>query len=226
MRIALIAAALALVACNQGPQQKAPAGPPTPVAIDAPSGEYALDPTHSSIVVRANHFGLSHYTLRLTGLSGRLNFNAEDPAKSSVTASVASDSVRTEYPRQRDRDFDAELENSQWLNASEHPTLTFTSTGVELTSPNTGRMTGDLSIRGITHPATFDVTFNQAYRQHPMGMPIALLGFSAHGTIKRSDYGMNVLLPLNTGGAGVSDEVEIQIETEFTQPAAPANPTQ
>ncbi len=224
MRIALIAAALALAACTQQPQPKAPEGPPTPVAIDAPSGEYTLDPTHSSIVVRANHFGLSHYTLRLTGLSGQLNFNAEDPAKSTVTASVASNSVQTEYVGQRN--FDAELENSQWLNAGEHPTLTFTSTAVELTSPNTGVMTGDLSIRGITHPVTFDVTFNQAYRQHPMGMPIALLGFSARGTIKRSDYGMTVLLPLSSSGVGVSDEVEVQIETEFTQPAAPANPVQ
>lgn len=224
MRIALIVAALALAACNQQPQPKAPEGPPTPVAIDAPSGEYALDPTHSSIVVRANHFGLSHYTLRLTGLSGQLNFNAEDPAKSTVTANVASDSVQTEYVGQRD--FDEELENSQWLDAAQHPSLTFTSTAIELTGSNTGRMTGDLSIRGITHPATFDVTFNQGYRQHPMGFPMALLGFSARGTIKRSDYGMTVLLPLATGGAGVSDEVEIQIETEFTQPAAPANPTQ
>jgi polyisoprenoid-binding protein YceI len=224
MRLAFIAAALALTACNQQPPAKAPDGPIAPVAIDAPSGEYALDSTHSSSIVRAAHFGLSHYTLRLTGLSGRLNFDAEDPTKSSVTASVASNSVKTEYVGERD--FDGELENSQWLDASAHPALTFTSTAVELTSANTGRMTGDLSIRGVTHPVTFDVAFNQAYRQHPMGMPLALLGFSAHGTIKRSDYGMTVLLPLSNGGAGVSDEVEIQIETEFTQPAAPANPSQ
>ncbi len=224
MRIALIAAVFALAACNPQQQAEAPQGPPTPVAIDAPSGEYALDPTHSSIVVRANHFGLSHYTLRLTGLAGQLNFNAEDPAKSTVTASVASDSVKTEYVGRRD--FDEELENSQWLDAAQHPSLTFMSTAVELTSPNTGRMTGDLSIRGITRPITLDVTFNQAYRQHPMGMPLALLGFSARGTIKRSDYGMTVLLPLAAEGAGISDEVEILIETEFTQPAAPANPVQ
>lgn len=179
---------------------------------------------HSSLFVRVNHFGLAHYPLRLTELSGRLNFNAEDPTNSSVTASVASNSVQTEYMGQRD--FDEELENSDWLDALSHPTLDFRSTMIELTSPNTGRMTGDLSIRGITHPATFDVTFNQAYRQHPMGMPLALLGFSARGTIKRSDYGMTVLLPLATGGVGVSDEVDILIEAEFTQPAAPANPVQ
>lgn len=222
MRTALAAAILALAACTP-PQSKGPEGPPAPVSVDAPSGEYALDPTHSSLVVRASHFGLSHYTLRLTGLSGTLSFNAEDPTQSTVSAAVGADSVQTEYVGQRD--FDDELENSEWLDALAHPQITFQSTGVELTGANTGRMTGDLTIRGQTHAAVFDVTFNQGYRQHPMGFPMALLGFSARGTIKRSDYGMRVLLPLSAGGAGVSDQVEVIIETEFTQPAAPANPT-
>lgn len=222
MRILILTAALiALAACNP-PPEKAPEGPPTPVAIDAPSGQYTLDPTHTSVLVRARHFGLSNYTLRLANVTGSLTFDAADPTKSSVTASVAADSVQTEYVGQRD--FDDELENSEWLDAARHPTLTFTSTAIELTGANTGRMTGDLSIRGVTHPASFDVTFNQGYRQHPMGFPMALLGFSARGVIKRSDYGMRVLLPLNAGGAGVSDEVDVIIEAEFTQPVAPAPP--
>ena len=216
----IVAATFALAACTP-PADTGPAAPPQAVAVDAPTGEYALDPTHSSLVVRANHFGLSNYTLRLTGLSATLSFNAEDPAQSSVTASVAADTVQTEYAGQRD--FDDELENSEWLDAAAHPALTFTSTGIELTGSNTGRMSGDLTIRGVTHPAVFDVTFNRAYRQHPMGFPIALLGFSAHGAIKRSEYGLNVLIPAAESGLGVSDEVEI--EAEFTQPAAPANPT-
>lgn len=222
MRTILVIAALALAACTQ-PQTKAPDPPPAPVAIDAPSGEYVLDPTHTSVLARATHFGLSHYTLRLADVSGALNFNAEDPTKSTVTATVGANSVRTEYVGQRN--FDDELENSEWLDAASHPTLTFASTSIELTGPNTGSMSGDLTIRGITHPITFDVTFNKAYRQHPMGLPMALLGFSAHGVFKRSDYGMRVLLPLAAGGAGVSDEVDVSIEAEFTQPLAPANPT-
>lgn len=222
MRTIFFAAALlGLAACN-APQTKAPEGPPTPVAVDAPSGQYALDPTHTSVLVRARHFGLSNYTLRLANVSGALDFNAEDPTKSSVTASIGADSVQTEYVGQRD--FDDELENSEWLDAARHPSLEFRSTAIELTSANTGRMAGDLTIRGITHPAIFDVTFNQGYRQHPMGFPMALLGFSARGTVKRSDYGMRVLLPLNPGGAGVADEVDVIIEAEFTQPVAPAAP--
>lgn len=224
MKSWMAAAALGLVAACSQPIEKAapPPSPPQPVAIDAPSGDYALDPNHTSIVVRANHFGLSHYTVRMTEISGALNFNAANPTQSRVTATVAANSVRTEYPGARS--FDDELENSEWLDAANHPTLTFTSTSIELTSPNTGRMTGDLTIRGVTRPVTFDVTFNQGYRQHPMGLPVALLGFSAHGTFKRSDYGMRVLLPAQTGGVGVSDEVGVQIEAEFAQPAPQANP--
>lgn len=221
MRLSVLAfAAFALAACNQ-PAEQAPAGLPEPVAVEAPSGHYTLDKNHSSVVVRATHFGLSQYTLRLTGLDAALEFNAEDPTQSTVTASVAADSVRTEYPGQRS--FDDELENSDWLDAAIYPVITFRSTSVELTGPNTGRMTGDLSIRGVTHPARFDVTFNGGYRQHPMGAPMALLGFSARGEFKRSDYGMRVLLPTEGSNIGVSDAVQVMIEAEFTQPAAPAS---
>lgn len=223
MRTMILAAVAALAACAQ-PAPEAPPAPPTPAAIDAPSGEYALDPTHTSVLVRVNHFGLSNYTLRLAGVSGSLNLNTEDPTQSSVTVTVAADSVQTEYVGARD--FDDELENSEWLDAATHPNITFASTGVELTGSNTGRVTGDLTIRGVTKPVTLDVTFNRAYRQHPLGFPIALVGFSARGAIKRSDFGMNVLQPAAMGGVGVSDDVAIEIEAEFTQAAAgpaPAN---
>ncbi len=212
-----------LAACSPQPVSNGPAAPPQPSPIDAPSGEYTLDPNHTSVVIRANHFGLSNYPLRLTVMSGALNFNAEDPIQSSVSVTIAANSVQTAYPGERS--FDDELENSEWLDAANYPNLTFVSTDIELTGANTGRMTGDLTIRGVTHPATFDVTFNRAYRQHPMGRPMALLGFSASARVKRSDYGMNVLLPASSGGIGVADEVDVQIEAEFTQPAAPPNPT-
>ncbi len=220
MRLSLIAAALALTACTP-PANTEPTAP-QPVVVDAPPGEYLLDKNHASLVVRANHLGLSHNTLRLTGLDATLNFNAEDPAQSSVTASIAADSVSTEF--QGPRDFNDELENSEWLDAAAHPAITFNSTGVELTGSNTGRMTGELTVRGVTHPAVLDVTFNSAYRQHPFGRPGALLGFSARGTVKRSDYGLNVLLPSGGSGVGVADEVEIVIEAEFAHLPAPTNP--
>ncbi len=207
-------ATLALVACSQ-PATKTEA-PPAPVTVEAPSGQYSLDANHSTVTVRAQHFGLAHYTLRFNRVSGTLSFNAENPTQSSIEATVDVTSLDTPYGG--DRDFDAELQNSEWLDAAGNPTAIFRSTSVESTGPNTARVTGDLTIRGQTHPATFDVTYNSSWRQHPMGMPTSGIGFSARGTIQRSPYGLNVLQPTAGGNNGVSDEVEIVIEAEFNRP--------
>ena len=216
------AALLLLAACAPpAPSAPTPPAPPVAVTIEAPAGAYHLDKNHASLIVRANHFGLSHYTLRLTKFDATLTFDPANPTQASVAAVADAHSVQTDYPGARS--FDAELENSEWLDADAHPEVTFRSTAIVLTSPNTGRMSGDLTIRGITKPATLDVAFNHAYTQHPMGAPGAFLGFSAHGAFKRSDYGMNVLQPQPGTLAGVSDEVELIIEAEFTQAPSPAS---
>jgi polyisoprenoid-binding protein YceI len=210
----VVAAAAALAACSQ-PAQKSEE-PPAPVTVQAPSGEYALDPNHSTINVSARHFGLANYTLRFNRLSGALNFNADNPAQSTIELTVDTTSLDTAYSG--DRDFDAELQNSEWLDSGAHPTATFRSTGVEQTGPNTARVTGDLTLRGVTRPATFDVTYNSSWRQHPAGVPLSGIGFSAHGTIRRSEFGLSVLQPTSGPDSGVSDEVELRIEAEFNRP--------
>lgn len=209
------AAALALAACSQ-PAEEAPP-PAAPVTIEAPSGAYTLDQNHTTLTARALHFGLANYQLRFNRLSGTLNFNKEDPTQSTIEVTVDTTSLDT--PFQGDRDFDAELQNSEWVDSSSHPTATFRSTSVETTGPSTGRVTGDLTIRGVTHPATFDVTYNSSWTQHPMGPPVSGIGFSARGTILRSQYGMNVLqAQAGAPNSGVSDQVELVIEAEFNRP--------
>lgn len=218
----LAAAALALAACT--PPAPPPAEQPAaPAQINAPSGEYALDPYHTTVTARVLHFGLSHYVLRSNTVSGSLNFNAENPAQSSVQADVAVTSLDTPYGGPRN--FDEELQNSEWLNAAQFPNATFRSTSVEATGPNTGRVTGDLTIRGVTHPLTLDVTYNASHARHPMGPAISLIGFSARGTISRAAYGLNVLQPSAPGASdGVADQVELLIEAEFTRPVEEAAP--
>jgi len=210
------AAALTLAACSQ----PAPTPTETPVEaipVSAPSGTYTLDPHHTTVTVRAKHFGLSNYALRLNGVTGTLNFNADDPAQSTIEATVATTTLDTPYSG--DRDFDAELQNSEWLDSAQFPTATFRSTAVERTGPNTARVTGDLTIRGVTHPITLDATYNASHASHPMGFPGALIGFSATGTFQRSQYGLNVLQPSEPGASdGVANDVELIIEAEFTRP--------
>jgi len=227
--LSIAAAALALAACSQ--PAETPTAPETPIAINAPSGEYTLDPTHTIVSLRVKHFGLSNYTLRFDRVSGVLNFNAEDPALSTISADVDVASLSTPFnalpaTATGGRDFNAELINSEWLDAAQFPTATFRTTSVERSGPNTGRVTGDLTIKGVTHPATFDVTYNSSHATHPLGFPIALIGFSGAATISRSAYGVNVLPEMAPGaGDGVADSVELVIEAEFTRPAEaqPAN---
>ena len=218
---AALAAGVSLAACAPpASETEAPAVEAPPVEVAAPTGEYTLDKTHASLTVKVTHFGLSHYTLRFTDMDATLNFNAEDPAASSVTATVNIPSIETDYPGETN--FDAELQNSDWLNAAANPVATFQSTSIEMTGPATATMTGDLTINGQTHPATFDVTYNNSYAQHPFGYPVALIGFSAHGTINRSDYGVTQYVPEPGSLLGVSDDVELIIEAEFTKPVEAA----
>jgi polyisoprenoid-binding protein YceI len=220
-----LAAAAALAACSPQPDE-ASDDSLAPVTVTAPSGEYALDAHHSTITVRALRFGLARYTLRFNRMSGTLNFSADNPAQSSVAITVDTTSLDTPYAG--DRDFDAELQNSEWLDSTGHPTATFRSTSVEQTGPNTARVSGDLTIRGVARPAVFDVTYNSGWRQHPMGAAISGIGFSARGTIRRSEYGLMVLQPTTGPDSGVADEVELLIEAAFTRPIeqAPAPPAE
>lgn len=219
MRLMLAAAAaFTLAACNQ--PAETPDATETPVEINAPSGAYTLDPNHSTITVRAQHFGLAYYTLRFNKVTGALNFNAENPEQSTIEATVDVTSLDTPYTGERD--FDSELQNSSWLDSAGFPTATFRSTSVEQTGPNTARVTGDLTLRGVTLPLTLDVTYDGSHSPHPLGLQMSSIGFSARGTIQRSQFGVRELLATAGGNDGVSDQVELVIEAEFTRPVESA----
>lgn len=175
----------------------------------APSGTYVTDEHHTGLTFRVMHFGLSNYTGRLTDVEATLEWNAEDPAASSLTATIGADSVDTDY--EGDSDFDAEIEAS-FLNAGENPEIVFTSTGIEITGETTGRVTGDLSFHGTTQPVVLDVTFNGAFAEGPV-LERPQLGFSATTTIDRTLFGSDHLAP------NVGTKVEIWIQAEFVQDA-------
>lgn len=231
MRVLLTVAALAaLAACSPRPTGEAKTAPDAKAApaaaqapSDAPAGAYKLDLAHTSVNFRVSHMGFSHYTARFTKIDGTLNFDPANPATQSVAATIDARSVQTNYPEPAKLDFDAQVEN-QLLGADKFPTITFTSTKVEPTGPSTAKVTGDLTLHGVTKPVVLDVTFNGGYK--PNAMDGARVGFSAHGTFKRSDFGITFGLPAPGSNMGVFDEVEVIIETEFgagrPTPATPA----
>lgn len=215
-------AAGALAACSPTPQQSAApateaAAPATPApSIEGlPAGAYTLDKTHSTLVFRVSHLGYSNYTAQFTTFDAQLQLDPANPSAAQLSVTIDPRSLSLPNPP---AGFRNELLGAQWLNASAQPQWTFRSTSVEPTGANTARITGDFSMRGVTRPVTLDATFNGGYAGHPMD-PNARIGFSAHGTLKRSEFGLTVGIPAPGTTMGVSDDVEIIIETEWSGPA-------
>jgi len=100
--------------------------------------------------------------------------------------------------------------------------MTYRSTSIEMTSPNTAKINGELTLRGITKPVTLTATFNGGYPGMAGFDPNARIGFSARGVLKRSDFGISYGIPEPGSNIGVGDEVEVILETEFSGPPMPA----
>lgn len=181
----------------------------------AESGVYKLDKTHASVVWSVQHLGLSNYTARFEDFDIQLTLDAEDVTKSSVTATIDPRSVSTGFPGEKD--FNAEIsDDGRFFNAGEFPDVTFTSTGIERTGETTAKITGDLTMLGITRPVTLDATLVGALDSHPFGNRPAV-GFEATAVLDRTDFGMTAFAnALGDGGPSiVSPEVTVTINAEF-----------
>ncbi len=214
LRGILLAATLTLAGCaTAGPTPDAaaaaPAAPPATYAgIDAPSGTYALDGRHVSVSWGVRHLGLAKYIARFDTVSGTLALDAAQPTNSALKAEIDVNSVSTGLlDKNGARKFDAEV--AEALGAKAHPKITFTSTALTRTGPETGVMTGDLTLNGVTKPVTLTVGFYGA-TTHPMLQKKAL-GFSAKTVLKRSDFGVT------KWDMFVADDVEVNVEVEFLQ---------
>lgn len=172
----------------------------------APEGAYVLDPAHTSVNWSLSHSGLSFYTARFDDISGALDFNPANPASSQLDIRIDPLSVST-----GDAEWDDTLATSgKYFDGETYPEIRFVSTTSVKSTDNAGTVTGDLTLRGVTKPVTLDVTYNGAGKS--FGNPGATLGFSAVGTIKRSDWGMSHLTSF-----GIGDEVTLRIEAEFNE---------
>jgi polyisoprenoid-binding protein YceI len=226
-RALLFASAVgALAACSPPASKTAsPAAPPAaapakPAPPSIPAGAYKLDPAHASLEFKVNHLGFSHYTARFTDFDATLQLDPANPAAAQLQVTVDPRSL--ELPRPP-AGFKVELLGKNWLDAGAFPQITFRSTQVATTGPDTARITGDLTLHGVTKPVTLETKFNGGYAGHPMD-PHARAGFSAHGVFKRSDFGIGFGVPAPGSTMGVSDEVEVLIETEFSGPPFKAPP--
>lgn len=221
--VLLLAATLAACSPTPEPTTQAGSAPPPPATaqseapVDVPAGSYTMDQSHTSVLFRVDHMTFSKYTARFKRATAQLQFDPKNLAASTVQVSIDPKSLETDYPNAAQYDFNAELQGEQWLNAAKYPQITFNSTNIEVTGARTMRIHGDLTMRGVTRPMTLDARFNGGYAGHPMDKN-ARIGFSAHGTLNRSEFGLafGILQPGST--MGVSDAVEVIVETEFNGP--------
>jgi polyisoprenoid-binding protein YceI len=223
LRILFIISVLMLSAGAFSSHRSAPPAAPRneSTRVDVPAGAYTLDRAHSSLTFRVSHLGFSNYTARFKRFDAQLKLDPSNLAASTVLVTVDPRSLETDYPDPATLDFNAQLQGKDWLNSAQFPQMNYRSKRIEVTGPRMMRIIGELTLRGTTHPVVLDATFNGGYARHPME-PQARVGFSARGSFKRSQFGMSAGIPAPGTTMGVSDEVNIIIETEFTGPPSAA----
>jgi polyisoprenoid-binding protein YceI len=171
------------------------------IPTDAQAQTYTLDPLHTSVIWNAGHFGFSAPHGIFSNIKGTLVIDEATTANSMVEATVPVTLVATGIEK-----FDDHLLGSDFFKADQFPTATFKSTSVEKTGDKTAKVTGDLTLLGVTKPVVLNVTFNKKGENPFSKKPT--IGFMATGNLKRSDFGMTYAIP------GVSDEVTLRIEAE------------
>lgn len=174
----------------------------------AAAGSYKLDPMHTGVVARVLHLGFSYSVFRFDAPSGTLEWNPDDPTQNKLTAEVAVDSLTTPVAGFKDY-----LMGADYLNAAANPKATFTSDSFTVTDNTHGKVTGQLTLMGKTHPATFDVELigaGQGYTGDAQGNPIIrdLIGIHAETEIDPQAYGLNAFF---------TAPIPIQIDAEFVR---------
>ena len=205
----MLAFSSAAFAADQ-PAAAPPAPPPGPStdATIVPKGTYTLDPAHTNVIFKISHLGFSNFIGRFDTIGGELTFNGKKPEKSKLNVKVDPASVDTKVAK-----LDEILKSDGFFDVAKFPAVTFKSTKVEKLTDTTGKVTGDLTLHGVTKPVVLDVTFHGA-GANPMSKAM-ILGFAAQTTIKRSDFGITKYAPM------LGDDVTLIIETEFGPPPAP-----
>ena len=174
-------------------------------AAYAEPAAYEFDKSHSTIRATWEHLGYSHQSIHFTDYDGVLLLDFEEPANSTVD--ITFNLAGGFWVGANQERFEGHLNSPDLFNTAAFPSARFVATSFVTEDGETGTMTGDLTLLGETKPVTLDVTLRQRAPHPRSGVEIA--GFSASGTIQRSEWGLGFAVP------AVSDEILIEIETEL-----------
>lgn len=177
---------------------------PAQTSLDVPAATYEMYSPHTQVIFAIRHLGLSTFYGTVGHSTGTLVFDPAQPEKSELNVQIDMNSIATPVD-----ELNSTLKTSVF-HVDKFTTATFVSTRIVKTSANTGTVTGNLTLAGVTKPVTLNVTFNGG-RKLPLPLPGYRIGFDATGTIKRSDFGLTHML----WSGFVDDNVNLIIDCEL-----------
>jgi polyisoprenoid-binding protein YceI len=192
-----------------------PATPPMPAPSQAPAGEYHLDKSHASLIMRVNHLGFSTYTTRFSRFESELTFDPSQITASKVSTTIDADSFEMDDAPAMCLDI---MKGEQMLDTKKYPKILFKSEKIRMTGEKSMEITGAFTLHGVTRPMVLKATYNGGYAGMANMDPQARVGFSAHGQFKRSDFDIKFGVPAPGTTMGVGDLVDFSIEAEFVGP--------
>ena len=190
-----------------------------PPTAPPPAGAYKLDKSHASLVLRASHMGFSTYTTRFSRFNADLTLDPRNLPALEVVTTIDASSFEMDAAPQMCLDI---MKGPQMLDTAKFPQIVFRSESIRMTGATSMEISGTLTLHGVTRPMILTATYNGGYPGMPNVDPQARVGFSAHGSFKRSDYGIAYGVPAPGTAMGVGDLIDFSIEVEFTGPPLPA----
>ena len=178
------------------------------------TGTYTIDQSHSQIGFTARHAMVTKVRGAFNDFEGSGYFDAENPANSKISVTIKAASIDT-----RNADRDAHLKSNDFFSMDEFPEITFVSTAVKKVSEESYKITGDLTIKGVTKSITIDFDFTGSVVD-PWGN--TRIGFEGMTTVNRKDWGVNWNTALEAGGVLVSEKINLEFEISAVRSAVAA----
>jgi len=176
----------------------------------ATESTWEIDPAHSSVQFSVRHMMVSNVRGEFRKVSGTVQGDETDPTKAKVEATIDTTSIDT-----RNEKRDSHLKSADFLDTEKFPTMTFKSKKIEKTGDHRYRVTGDLTLHGVTRDVTLDVEGPSTAVKDPMGN--VRVGATATAKLNRQDFGITWSKALDGGGVMVGDEINVTIDVEGTK---------
>lgn len=170
--------------------------------VNLEKGSYQIDPAHTSVLFKINHMGMSTFVGRFNESEASLEFDPAHMENAKLSALIKIPSIDV-----NNKDLEESLKGSSWFEAEKYPQALFKTESVMMLDDTHAKFSGNLTLHGVTAPIVLNVIFNGAGNNMLSGK--YTLGFTATARFKRSQFGMDYLIP------AVGDDVDVEVFAEF-----------